>query len=82
MEKNAKKKEKKHSTQKNLLHHISTMGALQNIIQTDLGSYIVGLQLSFFDYFWYLVMWPPSQYPTYDNSKEIAYSYESHNEIS
>ena len=51
IEKNAKNKKKKHGTQKNLLHHISMTGALQNIIQTDLGSYIVGLQLSFLTIF-------------------------------
>ena len=47
MEKNAKNK-KKRGAQKNLLHHISTMGAPQNIIQPDSGSYSEGLQLSFF----------------------------------
>ena len=46
------KKKKKHGAFQNLLHHISTMGAPQNIIQPDLGSYSEGLQLSFFDHFW------------------------------
>jgi hypothetical protein len=55
MEKNAKNKKKRGAFQ-NLLHHISTMEALQNIIQTDSGSYSEGLQLSFFDHFGYLVM--------------------------
>jgi hypothetical protein len=55
MEKNAKNK-KKASGEKNLLPYISTMGALQNIIQTDLGSYSAGPQLSFFDHFRQLVM--------------------------
>ena len=49
MEKNAKNKKKKHGTFQNLLHHISTMEALQNITQTDSGSYSEGVQLSFFD---------------------------------
>ena len=47
MEKNTKNK-KKAGGEKNLLPYISTMGELQNIIQTDLGSYSKGLQLSFF----------------------------------
>jgi hypothetical protein len=55
IEKNGKNK-KKRGTFENLLHHISTMAALQNIIQTDSGSYIAGLQLSFFDHFRKLVM--------------------------
>ena len=55
MEKNAKNK-KKAGSEKNLLPHISTTGALQNIIQTDLGSYRTGLQLLFLYYFWKLVM--------------------------
>ena len=42
------------STFQNLLHHISKTGTLQNSIR---------LQLSFFDHFWQLVMWPPSQHP-------------------
>ena len=46
MEKNAKWL-KKASGEKNLLDHISTTGALQNIIQADSGSYSEGLQLSF-----------------------------------
>ena len=50
MEKNAKNK-KKCSAFQNLLHHISTMGAPQNIIQPDSASYSEGLQLSFFDHF-------------------------------
>ena len=54
-EKNTKNK-KKAGSEKNLLPYISTMGELQNIIQTDLGSYSKGLQLSFFFYFWNLVM--------------------------
>jgi hypothetical protein len=44
MEKNAKNK-KKRGVEKNLLDHISTMEALQDIIQTDSGSYSAGLQL-------------------------------------
>ena len=47
MEENAKNK-KKCSAFQNLLPHISTTGAPQNIIQTDLGSYSEGLQFSFF----------------------------------
>ena len=43
MEKNAKNKKKRGAFQ-NLLPHISTTGAPQNIIQTDLGSYSAGLQ--------------------------------------
>ena len=50
MEKKAKRL-KKASGEKNLLDHISTTGALQNIIQADSGSYSEGLQLSFFDHF-------------------------------
>ena len=46
MEKNTKNK-KKRGTFHNLLPHISTLGALQNIFQTDSGSYSAGLQLSF-----------------------------------
>jgi hypothetical protein len=42
MEKNTKNK-KKHDAFEIPLPHISTTGALQNIIQTDLGSYSVGL---------------------------------------
>ena len=45
------KTKRKHGAFQNLLHHISTMEALQNIIQTDSGSYSEGLQLSFFDHF-------------------------------
>jgi len=51
MEKNTKNK-KKRDTFEIPLPHISTTGALQNIIQTDSESYSVGLQLSFFDHFW------------------------------
>ena len=51
MEKNTKNK-KKHGAFQYLLQHVSTTGALQNIIQTVLGSYSIGLQLSFFDHFW------------------------------
>ena len=47
MEKNAKNKRKRGAFQ-NLLPHISTMGAPQNIIQPDSGSYSAGLQVSFF----------------------------------
>ena len=50
MEKNTKNK-KKHGTFQKLLHHISTIGALQNIIQPDSERYSVGLQLAFFDHF-------------------------------
>ena len=46
IEKNAK--DKKCSTEKIFLCHIFTMGALWSIIQTNLGSYSGGLQLSFF----------------------------------
>ena len=56
-----KKEKRKPSAFENHLHHISTMGALSDIIQTDSGSYIAGLQLWFFDHFRKLVMWPPSQ---------------------
>ena len=42
------KTKKKAGSEKNLLPHISTTGALQNIIQIDLGSYRTGLQLLFF----------------------------------
>jgi len=55
IKKNAKNK-KKHGTFENLLPHISTTEALQNIIQTDSESYSAVLQLSFFYYFWKLVM--------------------------
>jgi hypothetical protein len=51
MEKNAKNKKKRGAFQ-NLLPHISTMGAPQNIIQPDSGSYSAGLQVSFFYHFW------------------------------
>ena len=50
IEKNAKWS-KKAGGEKNLLDHISTTRALQNIIQADSGSYSEGLQLSFFDHF-------------------------------
>ena len=40
-----KKKTKNAVLFQNLLHHISTIGALQNIIQPDSGSYSVWLQL-------------------------------------
>ena len=50
MEKNPKNK-KKRGTFQNLLHHISTMGAPQNIIQPDSGSYSEGLQLLFLTIF-------------------------------
>ena len=50
MEKNAKKKKKRGAFQ-NLLHHISTTRALQNIIQPDSERYSVGLQLSFLTIF-------------------------------
>ena len=50
MEKNTKNK-KKHDAFEIPLPHISTTGALQNIIQTDLGSYSVWLQLSFLTIF-------------------------------
>ena len=43
IEKNAKNKKKRGAFQY-LLPHISTTGAPQNIIQTDLGSYSAGLQ--------------------------------------
>ena len=55
MEKNAKKKKKRGAFQ-NLLPHISTTGAPQNIIQPDSGSYSAGLQLSFDYPFRQLVM--------------------------
>jgi hypothetical protein len=51
MKKNAKN-QKKHDTFGIPLPHISTTGALQNIIQPDSGSYSAGVQLSLFDYFW------------------------------
>ena len=53
MEKNAKQKNKnkKHGAFQKLLHHISTIGVLQNIIQPDSERYSVGLQLAFFDHF-------------------------------
>jgi hypothetical protein len=50
MEKNAKNKTKR-STFQNLLPHISTTGAPQNIIQPDSGSYSAGLQLLFLTIF-------------------------------
>jgi hypothetical protein len=50
MEKNTKNK-KKHDTFEIPLPHISTMGALQNTIQPDLGSYSAGLQLLFLSIF-------------------------------
>ena len=53
IEKNAK--DIKWSSEKYLLCHIFTMGALWNMIQTDSGNYSEGIQLSFF-YFWKLVM--------------------------
>jgi len=46
--KKKKKKKKKWSTFKNLLPHISTTEALQNIIPTDSESYSSRLQLLFF----------------------------------
>ena len=46
IEKNAK--DKKHSTEENLLGHIFTMGALWSIIQTDFRNYSEGLPLLFF----------------------------------
>ena len=46
-----------------LLPHISTTGAPQNIIQTDLGSYSAGLQILFYYLFRQLVMWPLSWWP-------------------
>ena len=55
MEKNAKRS-KKAGSEKDLLPHIFTTGALQNIIQTYSGSYSEGLQLLFFDHFRKLVM--------------------------
>ena len=45
------KRLKKVTYEKHYLPHISTMGALYNIIQTDSGSYSAGLQLLFFGYF-------------------------------
>ena len=54
-EKNAKKK-KKAGGEKKLLPNISTRGALQNIIETGLGSYSAGLQFSFFHHFMQQVM--------------------------
>ena len=51
IEKNAKNKKKRGAFQ-NLLPHISTTGAPQNIIQPDSGSYSAGLQFWFFDHFW------------------------------
>ena len=53
---NMQKKTKKRSTFRNLLPHISTTGAPQDIIQPDLGSYSAGLQLSFDYSFRQLVM--------------------------
>ena len=50
MEKSAKNK-KKHGAFQNLLPHISTTGAPQNIIQPDSGSYSTGLQLWFLTIF-------------------------------
>ena len=41
------KRKKKRGAFQNLLPHISTTGAPQNIIQPDSGSYSAGLQLSF-----------------------------------
>ena len=46
-EKNAKKKQKKAGSGQNLLPNISTRGALQNILETGLGSSSAGLQFSF-----------------------------------
>ena len=50
IEKNAKNKKKRGAFQ-NLLPHISTTGAPQNIIQPDSGSYSAGLQLLFLTIF-------------------------------
>jgi hypothetical protein len=55
MEKNTKNK-KKRSIFENLLPHISTTGALWDMIPTDSGSYISGLQFTSFDHFKKLVM--------------------------
>ena len=46
------KTKKKCGTFQNLLPHISTAGAPQNMIQPDSGSYSAGLELLFFDHFW------------------------------
>ena len=43
---NTKNKKQKAGSEKNLLPHIFTMQALQNIIQTDSGSQSTGLQLN------------------------------------
>ena len=45
------KKQKKAASENNLLPNIFTRGALQNIIETDLGSYSAGLLFSFFHHF-------------------------------
>ena len=49
--KTQKKTKKKCSAFQNLLPHISTVGALWNIFQTDSETYSAGLQLSFFAIF-------------------------------
>ena len=57
-------KRQRHSTKKNLLCHIFTMGALWSIIQADLRKQSEGLQLFFFFFYFYkLVMWPTTQQP-------------------
>ena len=43
-----KKKQKKAGDEKNLSPNISTMRALEKIIETDLRSYSAGLPFSFF----------------------------------
>ena len=48
-EQNAKNK-KKAGDKKNLLPNISTLGALENITEIDLGSYSAGLSFSLFFY--------------------------------
>ena len=50
------KNEKKAGDEKNLSPDISTVRALEKIIETDLRSYSVGLPFSFFYHFRYQVM--------------------------
>ena len=46
-----KKEKTKAGSEKNVLRNISTLGALQNIIETDLGSYSAGIPFSsFYDF--------------------------------
>ena len=51
MEKNAKKKKKKHGAFQNRLPHISTTGAPQNIIQPDSEATVQGYNFGFLTIF-------------------------------